>query len=205
MAMIRTLRTVLLAGAAGWSILSGGVGLHAQSHAKPAFRFVPAAETIRQYWNDAPNQFKSVRGVAPHDSEPLGLYSTARYDLLVVPQGAPVWDEFGEHPLVSEKRGRGELRGGMPQLDLALTVAAVRGRAAAEKLFNELKATVVALPSAQPRGDQYQWQVSVGIKTRPGRRSMTLSLADEPEEGVYLIDLIVDSNRDDPLWDGGGA
>ena len=63
-AMIRTVRTVLLAGAAGLALVSGGIALHAQSHAKPTFRFVPAADAIRQYWNDAPNQFKSVRGAA---------------------------------------------------------------------------------------------------------------------------------------------
>ena len=131
------------------------------------------------------------------------MYSTVRYDLLAVPQGAPVWDEFGEHPLVTEKRGRSELRGGVPQLNLGLTIARVKGRAQAEALFRELRATVQVLPGAQPRGDQEPFYVSVGIKARPGRRALVLQLSDEPEDGVYELSLNVWFNEDDPLWDGG--
>lgn len=189
-------------------VLACGAGVHhplLAQHAKPAFKFLPAADAIRLYWSDAPNQFKAVRAPAPHDTEPMGMYSTVRYDLLVVPQGAPVWDEFGLHELVTEKRGRSELRNGLPQLDLGMVLAPVRNRAAAEKLFNELKAVVLALPGAQPRGDQYQFQISVGVKARPNRRSLTLSLGDEAEENGFVILLRVASNEDDPAWDGGGG
>jgi len=64
---------------------------------------------------------------------------------------------------------------------------------------------VLTLPGAQPRGDQYPFQVSVGSKTRPNRRSLTLSLGDDAEDGGYVIDLRVGANEDDPLLDGSGA
>jgi len=185
-----------------------GVGQHdplLAQHAKPGYKFLPAADAIKLYWSDAPNQFKAVRAATPHDSEPMGMYSTVRYDLLVVPQGARVWTEFGDHPLMTEKRGRNDLRNGLPQLDLGLTLAAVKNRAAAEKIFNDLKAVVVALPGVQPRGDQYPFQVSVGIKARPNRRSITLLLSDEAEDDGFWIDLRVGFNDDDPVWDGGGG
>jgi hypothetical protein len=171
-------------------------------HAKPAFKFLPAADAIKLYWSDASNQFKAVRAPTPHDTEPMGMYSTVRYDVLVVPQGAQVWNVVGDHPLVTEKRGRDELRNGVPQLDFSITLAAVRNRAAAEKLFTELKAVVLALPGVQPRGEQYPYQISVGVKARPDRRSITLSLGDEAEENGYAIDLSVAFNADDPFWDG---
>lgn len=179
-------------------------GLRAQ-HAKPAFKVVPAVDAIKLYWSDALNQFKAVRAPTPHDSEPMGMYSTVRYDVLVAPQGAQVWDEFGEHPLLTEKRGRNDLRNGLPQLALDMPIAAVRNRAAAEKLFNELKAVVLVLPGAQRRGDQYPFQVSVGVKARPDRRSITLWLSDEAEENGFVIDVRVAFNEDDPVWDGGGG
>jgi len=97
-------------------------------HARPAFKVVPAAEAVRLYWSDAANQFRTVRAPTPHDSEPNGLYTTVRYDRLAVPQGGQFWDEFGMHPLVSEKRGRNELRGGQPQLDLGGGGPSARGQ-----------------------------------------------------------------------------
>ena len=88
--------------------LAAGAGALEAQHAQPAFRYVSPAEAIRLYWIDALAQFNAVRALAVHDADPPGTSSSARYDLLTVPQGAPVWDEFGEHPLVTEMRGRRE-------------------------------------------------------------------------------------------------
>jgi len=189
------------------SLAAGSGALEAQ-HARPAFKSVSPGEAIRLYWTDALAQFKAVRAVALHDADPPGDSSSARYDLLTVPQGAPVWDEFGEHPLVTEMRGRSELRGGLPQVKLNVTMARVRSRAAAEKLFNELKPIVLGLPGAQLRGQQEPYWVSVGVRARPGRRIVVLQLPeepDDPETGTYAIDLSVSFNEDDPSWDGGGG
>jgi hypothetical protein len=188
-------------------VVSAGGGLEAQ-HAKPAFRYVPPAEAIRVYWADALNQFKAVRAPAIHDAEPPGATSSVRYDLLTVPQGAPVWDAFGEHPLVTEMRGRSALRGGQPQVKLGVVVARVRSRAAAETLFKELAPVVSGLPGAQPRGPQDKFWVSVGVRARPARRILVLQLPDEPDDpetGTYAIGLDVSFNEDDPSWDGGGG
>lgn len=196
----RLSRLVLVAG------LVAGVGttLDAQ-HAKPAFKVLPAAEAVRLYWADALNQFKGVRAAAPHDTDATGLLASARYDLLVVPQGADVWDEFEDHPLVTVKAGRNDLRAGQPQVDMGVDWR-VPNRAAAEKLFNELKAVVLALPGAQPRGTQERFWVSVGVKARPNRRILTLQLPEEPDDpdtGAYGVGLNVSFNLDDPSWDGG--
>ena len=177
--------------------LAAGAGALEAQHAQPAFRYVSPAEAIRLYWIDALAQFKAVRALAVHDADPPGTSSSARYDLLTVPQGAPVWDEFGEHPLVTEMRGRSELRGGLPQVKLNVTMARVRSRAAAEKLFNELKPIVLGLQGAQLRGQQEPYWVSVGVRARPGRRIVVLQLPeepDDPETGTYAIGLSVSFN-----------
>lgn len=166
---------------------------------KPAYRFIPPAEAVKLYWSDALNQFKEVRSASPHDTEPNGLYSTVRYDLVVAPKGMPV-DDF-DHPLVVEKRGKSELRNGQPQMNVGLTVARLPQRAAAEKLFKELKAVVQAFPGTQPRGEPEPFWVSVGVKKRSSRRVIVLSLGDEPEDGAYVIFLNVGFNEDDPSWD----
>lgn len=190
------------------AVLMVGLGLCtpvAAQHARPAFKVLPAAEAVTLYWADALNQFKGVRAAAPHDTDATGLLASSRHDLLVVPQGAAVWDEFGEHPLVTVKAGRNDLRAGQPQVDMGVVWRAPN-RAAAEKLFNELKAVVLALPGAQPRGDQERFWVSVGVKARPNRRVLTLQLPeepDDPETGSYGIGLDVSFNLDDPTWDGG--
>lgn len=190
------------------SVVLAGLGVVRAQHARPAFRYIAPAEAIRLYWADALNQFTTVRAPAVHDADPPGSTSSARYDLLTVPQGAPVWDEFGEHPLVTEMRGRSELRGGKPQVKLGVVLARVRTRAAAERLFNELKPVVMTLPGAQPRGQQEAFWVSVGVRARPGRRIVVLQLPDEPDDpeaGLYQIGLDVSFNEDDPSWDGGGG
>jgi|GEM_PF-6118333 len=200
--MTRRLVMVVVCG-----VLAYDGGIVAQ-HARPAFRFVAPPEAIRAYWADALNQFTSVRAAAVHNADPPGSTWSVRYDLLTVPQGAPVWDEFGEHPLVTELRGRSELRGGKPQVKLGVVVARVRTRAAAERLFNELKPVVLSLPGAQPRGQQEAFWVSVGVRARPGRRIVALQLPeepDDPETGTYQIGLDVSFNEDDPSWDGGGG
>lgn len=182
------------------------VGPLSAQHAKPPFKTIAPAEAIRLYWSDALNQFKGVRASTSHDADPPGLYSTVRYDLLTVPTGAIVWDEVGDHPLVTEKRGRGELREGMPQVDLGLFLARLPNRAAAERLYNELKPVVLSLPGAALRGEQYPFYTSVGVRARPGRRVMTLQLSDEPDDpetGAYFLSLDVSFNLDDPSWDGG--
>lgn len=182
------------------------VGPLSAQHAKPAFKTIAPAEAIRLYWSDALNQFKGVRASTVHDGDSPGLYSTVRYDLLTIPTGAIAWDEVGDHPLVTEKRGRGELREGMPQVDFGLFLARLPNRAAAERLYNELKPVVLSLPGAALRGDQYPFYTSVGVRARPGRRVMTLQLSDEPDDpetGEYLLSLDVSFNLDDPSWDGG--
>ena len=88
---------------------------------------------------------------------------------------------------------------------MGLTIARVKSRAEAQKLFAELKAVVKALPGAQPRGEEEPNWVSVGIKARPNRRVVVLQMGDEPEDGAYEITLTVGFNEDDPSWDGAGA
>lgn len=177
-----------------------------QTHARPTYKVVPAAEALRLYWNDGPNLFAAVRSATPHDTEPQGSSSTVRYDVVVVPQGSPQWaGEFFDHDLITEKRGSSEVRDGKPQMSLDLTVARTKDRAAAEKLFTELKAVVLSLPGTEPRGQLEPFWVSVGIRNRPNRRTIVLQMPNEPEDdqGTYVISLRVGFNEDDPSWDGG--
>ena len=116
--------------------------------AKPVPKFIAPADAIRLYWTDAPNQFKAVRSAQPIDHD----RDSPTYDLIVVPQGAAVWLDDFYNATVRVQQGRGDLRYGQPQVKLGLFAARVPGKAAAQALFNEWKAVVLALPGAQLRG-----------------------------------------------------
>jgi hypothetical protein len=169
--------------------------------AKPVPKFIAPADAIRLYWTDAPNHFKAVRSVQPkHQDE-----DSATYDLIVVPQGAAVWLDDFYNATVSVKQGRYDLRNGQPQVKLGLFAARVTSKSAAQSLFKEWKSVALGLPGAQLRGDQYPNFISIWTKGRANRRSLTLQVSDEPEDGAYVISLDVSFNEDDPLDGGGGG
>lgn len=168
---------------------------------KPVPKFIAPADAIRLYWTDGPNQFKAVRSAQPIDHD----RDSPTYDLIVVPQGAAVWLDDFYNATVRVQQSRGDLRNGQPQVKLGLFAARVPGKAAAQALFKEWKAGVLALPGAQLRGDQDFYYTSVWTKARANRRALTMQLSDEPEEGAYTILLDVSFNEDDPLDGGGGG
>lgn len=169
--------------------------------AKPVPKFIAPADAIRLYWADAPNHFKAVRSAQPKYQD----QDSASYDLIVVPQGAAVWLDDYYNATVSVKQGRYDLINGQPQVKLDLFAARVPSKTAAQSLFKEWKSVVLSLPGAQLRGDQYPNYVSIWTKGKTNRRSMTLQVSDEPEDGVYVISLDASFNQDEPLDNGGGG
>lgn len=176
-------------------LLSLNIQVSRAQGSKPVPKFIDRAETLRLYWNDAPNHFKSVRATKPHDNDP----DVAVYDLLTVPQGSSVWLDDFYNAQVSVKQAKSDIRNGQPQTKLGLFFAKIPNRKEAENLFNQLKGVVASLPGAIPRGPQYPFYISVWTKGRANRRAMTLQLGEEAEEGVYVIGLDVSFNEDDPL------